>query len=43
MVPYNKIDPDSALVEMFAYHGANKLKTFVAFGALAGKEQTNSG
>lgn len=36
MVPYDQINPDSALVEMFAYVGANKCKNIVAIGALAG-------
>ena len=36
MVPYDKIDPDSALVEAFASNGADTLKNIVAIGALAG-------
>ncbi|CAG2106245.1 unnamed protein product [Medioppia subpectinata] len=36
MVPYDQIDPDSAMVEMFAQNGANNLKMIVAIGALAG-------
>jgi len=36
MVPYSDINPDSALVEMFAYVGANRCKMIVAVGALAG-------
>jgi len=35
-VPYENVDKDSALVEMFAYVGAFKCKYVVAFGALAG-------
>lgn len=36
IVPYDKISPDSALVEMFTYVDANKCKNIVAIGALAG-------
>ena len=36
MVPYDKINIDSALVEMFAYVGNDKCKTIVAIGSLAG-------
>ena len=36
VIPYTQIDPDSALVEMFAQIGANRCKTIVAIGALAG-------
>ena len=35
-VPYEFVDKDSALVEMFGYVGANKCKYVVAVGALAG-------
>ncbi|XP_033223446.1 probable cationic amino acid transporter [Belonocnema kinseyi] len=36
IVPYDEVDQDSALVEMFGYVGANKCKYIVAIGALAG-------
>ncbi|XP_049796580.1 probable cationic amino acid transporter [Schistocerca nitens] len=36
IVPYNKVDADSALVEMFGQVGAYKCKCIVAVGALAG-------
>jgi hypothetical protein len=36
LVPYSDINPDSALVEMFAYVGADRCKIIVAVGALAG-------
>ncbi|XP_022914356.1 solute carrier family 7 member 14 isoform X2 [Onthophagus taurus] len=36
IVPYNKVDEDSALVEMFGQVGAYKCKYIVAVGALAG-------
>lgn len=35
-VPYDKVDADSALVEMFGQVGAIKCKYVVAVGALAG-------
>lgn len=35
-VPYDQVDQDSALVEMFGQVGAYKCKYIVAFGALAG-------
>ncbi len=35
-VPYDQVDKDSALVEMWSYVGANKCKYVVAVGALAG-------
>ncbi|RWS31888.1 putative cationic amino acid transporter-like protein [Leptotrombidium deliense] len=35
MVPYEQIDTDSALVEMFTYVGASGCKNLVAIGALA--------
>ncbi|XP_076652987.1 solute carrier family 7 member 14 [Halictus rubicundus] len=36
IVPYNEVDQDSALVEMFGQVGAYKCKYIVAVGALAG-------
>ncbi|XP_050717877.1 probable cationic amino acid transporter isoform X2 [Eriocheir sinensis] len=36
MVPYEELDQDSALVEVFGQVGAHKCKNFVAIGALAG-------
>ncbi|XP_011173728.1 cationic amino acid transporter 2 isoform X2 [Solenopsis invicta] len=36
IVPYDQVDQDSALVEMFGQVGAYKCKYIVAFGALAG-------
>ncbi|KAK3907979.1 putative cationic amino acid transporter [Frankliniella fusca] len=36
VVPYDQVDKDSALVEMWSYVGANKCKYVVAVGALAG-------
>ncbi|XP_051162652.1 probable cationic amino acid transporter isoform X1 [Leptopilina boulardi] len=36
IVPYEEVDQDSALVEMFGHVGANKCKYIVAVGALAG-------
>nr|XP_031830189.1 probable cationic amino acid transporter isoform X2 [Nomia melanderi] len=36
VVPYNEVDQDSALVEMFGQVGAYKCKYIVAVGALAG-------
>ncbi|XP_065164736.1 cationic amino acid transporter 2 [Atheta coriaria] len=36
IVPYDQVDPDSALVEMFGQVGAYKCKYIVAVGALAG-------
>ncbi|XP_077301601.1 solute carrier family 7 member 14 [Arctopsyche grandis] len=36
IVPYDEIDQDSALVEMFGHVGAYKCKYFVAVGAVAG-------
>ncbi|XP_044729384.1 cationic amino acid transporter 2 [Chrysoperla carnea] len=36
IVPYEQVDPDSALVEMFGQVGAYKCKYIVAVGALAG-------
>ncbi|XP_028049258.1 cationic amino acid transporter 2 [Monomorium pharaonis] len=36
IVPYDEVDKDSALVEMFGYVGAYKCKYIVAVGALAG-------
>ncbi|XP_014206717.1 cationic amino acid transporter 2 [Copidosoma floridanum] len=36
IVPYDEVDQDSALVEMFGQVGANKCKFVVAIGALAG-------
>ncbi|CAG9768695.1 unnamed protein product [Ceutorhynchus assimilis] len=36
IVPYNEVDPDSALVEMFGQVGAFRCKYIVAVGALAG-------
>ncbi|XP_076306670.1 solute carrier family 7 member 14-like isoform X1 [Tachypleus tridentatus] len=36
VVPYDQINPDSALVEIFQQKGAHKAKFIVAFGALAG-------
>ena len=36
IVPYDQVDQDSALVEMFGQVGANKCKYVVAIGALAG-------
>lgn len=35
-VPYDQVDQDSALVEMFGQVGAYKCKYIVAVGALAG-------
>lgn len=35
-VPYDEVDQDSALVEMFGQVGAYKCKYIVAVGALAG-------
>lgn len=35
-MPYDEIDQDSALVEMFGHVGAYKCKLFVAVGAVAG-------
>lgn len=35
-MPYDKVDADSALVEMFGQVGAIKCKYVVAVGALAG-------
>lgn len=35
-VPYNEVDQESALVEMFGQVGAYKCKYIVAVGALAG-------
>lgn len=35
-VPYDQVDTDSALVQMFAYVKAPKCKYIVAIGALAG-------
>lgn len=35
-VPYEDVDPDSALVEMFGQVGAFNCKYIVAVGALAG-------
>lgn len=35
-VPYDKVDQDSALVEMFGQVGAYRCKYIVAVGALAG-------
>lgn len=35
-VPYDQVDQDSALVEMFGQVGAYKCKYIVAIGALAG-------
>lgn len=36
IVPYDKIDAESSLVEMFAYVGADRCKFIAAIGALAG-------
>lgn len=36
LVPYDQVDQDSALVEMFGQVGAYKCKYIVAVGALAG-------
>lgn len=36
LVPYDEVDQDSALVEMFGQVGAYKCKYIVAVGALAG-------
>ncbi|XP_054720928.1 probable cationic amino acid transporter [Uloborus diversus] len=36
IIPYDEIDKDSALIEMFAQRGAYKCKYIVAIGALAG-------
>lgn len=36
IIPYEEIDAESALVEMFAQRGAWKSKYIVAIGALAG-------
>ena len=36
MVPYNQIDAESSLVEMFTYVGAERWKLIAAVGALAG-------
>uniref|UniRef100_T1IVD4 Cationic amino acid transporter C-terminal domain-containing protein n=1 Tax=Strigamia maritima TaxID=126957 RepID=T1IVD4_STRMM len=36
IVPFDKIDPSSALVEMFAYRGSINAKYIVSVGALAG-------
>ena len=35
-VPYDEVDQDSALVDMFGHVGAYKCKIVVAIGALAG-------
>ena len=34
-VPYDQIDPESALTTSFVYRGANAAKYFVAFGAIS--------
>lgn len=36
MVPYSQINAESSLVEMFQYHGANRMMLIAAVGALAG-------
>lgn len=36
IMPYNQLDPDSALVEMFAQQGSHSGKFIVSVGAMAG-------